>query len=138
MTATYTTLGERLRATRKHLEDVRRKREEAALAADRNVVEDYFGAVRNTWSEDILDDKVPEAAIIPQHVIDILDPDNYGARINDIAHPGHAFNTQWQSLMDWATGEGLSVRLEFTPNNSDSCDLALFVDAADAGDDAAA
>jgi hypothetical protein len=131
MTSTSASLGNRLSATKKHLEEARLRREAAALAADRAVVAEYFQSVRRTWSEDIQEDKLPETALLPQHVIDIVDPENYGARINDIAHPGHLFNDQWRELMDWATSEGLAVRLEFTPNDADSCDLVLLVDVAE-------
>lgn len=131
MTSTSSSLGSRLSATKQHLEEVRLRREAATLATNRTVITEFFQSARRTWTEDILEDKLPETALIPQSVVDIVDPENYGARINDIAHPGHLFNDLWQELMNWATSEGLAVRLEFTPNDADSCDLALLVDVAD-------
>lgn len=131
MTSANLTLGERLRATKLQNEDLRIKREAAALAAEGTLVSDYFQSVRTRWADDIVAGKVPEMDVLPAHVIDIIDPESYGARINDIANPCHRFNKQWQELIDWAIAEGLSIQLEFTPNDADSCDLALLVDVAD-------
>jgi hypothetical protein len=124
------TLGAQLLATKTHRDETRRKREEATRAAEKTAVEEYFEAVMQSWTEDIQEGRIPEMAILPQPIVDILDPESSGVRAQDIAHPCHTFYPQWERLMDWATNEQLAVRLDFTLTDSDSCDLALLVDAA--------